>query len=320
MQPMPSKNTVHIPVLLDEVLGLLRPGAGKIFVDGTLGGGTHTEAITKAVLPGGMVISCDRDISAINRTEQRLRQVFADCRPFPIRFVHANYVDFDEALDRLNIDKIDGMFLDLGLSSDQLADHERGFSFSINGNAPLDLRFDISEGESAVGLLARLSEGEIAKILFEYGEERYSRRIAHRIVEQRQNGIPVKTAGDLADLVCRSVPGEKRTRFNATGSRTVTIDPATRTFQALRIAVNDELGSLQKVLQKIPHRLCHGGVLAVISFHSLEDRIVKNAFRDDACWETITKKPVTASERELAANPRSRSAKLRAAVLHVRYK
>ena len=306
---MTFKNTVHIPVLLDEVLALLKPGAGKIFVDGTLGGGGHAEAITKAVLPDGMVISCDRDISAIDRTEQRLRQVFAEFAPFPIRFVHANYSDFDEALDLLHIDQIDGMLLDLGLSSDQLADRNRGFSFSVADTAVLDLRFDISEGESAAELLAGLPEEEIAKIIFEYGEERYSRRIASRIVERRQTGLPVKTAGDLADLVRRCVPRERRTH----GDRTVSIDPATRTFQALRIAVNDELGSLQKVLQKIPNRLRPGGVLAVISFHSLEDRIVKNAFRDNPCWEVLTKKPVTASERELATNPRSRSAKLRAA-------
>ena len=294
--------SVHVPVLLREVLHFLNPQEGKIYVDGTLGGGGHTEALCQA---GAKVIALDRDVEAINRTEQRLRTLF-QVEPFPVRFVHANYQYFAEALDMLEIDKIDGFLLDLGLSSDQLADSPRGFSFDSDG--ALDMRFDLSEGLAAHELLATLSEAEIADIIYRFGEERYSRRIARRIVESREIGQPVNTARQLAELVrrCYGKAGKSGYRLNR-------IDPATRTFQALRIAVNDELGSLQSALGLLPERLKPGGVAAVISFHSLEDRIVKNAFRDDRHWKVITSKPVTAAEEEIAQNPRSRSAKLRVA-------
>ena len=299
--------TVHVPVLLREVLEFLAPQSGNVYVDGTLGGGGHTEALCRT---GAKVIALDRDIAAIDRTEQRLRTLFAE-EPFPIRFVHANYRFFAEALDMLGIEKIDGFLLDLGLSSDQLADAERGFSFDSDGE--LDMRFDTSEGLSAREMLEKLPEAEIADIIYRYGEERHSRRIARKIVEMRENGKPVQTARQLAELVRRCVP-KSRKQNKLKGA----IDPATRTFQALRIAVNDELGALQSALEQLPERMKPGGVAAVISFHSLEDRIVKTAFRDSRYWKMITPKPITATAEEIAANPRSRSAKLRAAVVQER--
>lgn len=297
-----ARNSVHVPVLLRETMDVLTPKKNGFYVDGTLGGGGHTEALCRGVGPAGTVISLDRDLAAIDRTEKRLRNVFAEWttpQSFPIRFVHASYEYFTEVLDLLKIDKIDGLLLDLGLSSDQLADHRRGFSFESDG--PLDLRFDPSEGETAVELLGRLKEEEIADLIFRFGEERYSRRIARAIVRQRSTN-PIHRADQLAELVRRCVPGGK-----------TKIDPATRTFQALRIAVNDELGTLRRVLQFAPERLKTGGVAAVISFHSLEDRIVKQAFREDDRWEILTKKPILASDEEVERNPRARSAKLRAA-------
>jgi 16S rRNA (cytosine1402-N4)-methyltransferase len=302
-------DSVHIPVLLQEVLELLNPFENGIYVDGTLGGGGHTEAICRKG-DFATVIAMDRDIEAIDRTERRLRDVFTGMttETFPIRFVHANYRYVEEALDLLKIDKIDGFLLDLGLSSDQLADRNRGFGFDSSGE--LDLRFDPSEGESASELLARLPENDIADLIYRFGEEKCSRRIARRIVELRESDRPVKMASELAELVRSCVP--KFWKTNEKGKRFVTIDPATRTFQAIRIAVNDELGSLENVLRLLPNRLKPGGVAAVISFHSLEDRIVKNAFRDDERWEVMTKKPITASDDEIERNSRSRSAKLRA--------
>lgn len=289
--------SIHVPVLLKEVMELLLPQAGKIYVDGTLGGGGHTEAICRT---GAKVIALDRDIQALDRTEQRLRALFDEIR-FPIRFVHADYRFFAEALDLLKIDKVDGFLLDIGLSSDQLADSARGFSFDSDGE--LDMRFDRSEGKTARELLETLSETEIANIIYSFGEERYSRRIARRIVELRESGVPIQTARQLAEVVRKCVPKDWKHP----------IDSATRTFQALRIAVNDELGALQTALELLPERMKPGGIAAVISFHSLEDRIVKNVFRDRQFWQPLIPKPITASEEEIALNPRSRSAKLRAA-------
>lgn len=290
--------SIHVPVLLKEVMELLLPQAGKIYVDGTLGGGGHTEAICRT---GAKVIALDRDIQALDRTEQRLRALFDEIR-FPIRFVHADYRFFAEALDLLKIDKVDGFLLDIGLSSDQLADSARGFSFDSDGE--LDMRFDRSEGKTARELLETLSETEIANIIYSFGEERYSRRIARRIVELRESGVPIQTARQLAEVVRKCVPKDWKHP----------IDSATRTFQALRIAVNDELGSLRSALEYLPDRILPGGIVAIISFHSLEDRIVKTALRNNCYWKPLTHKPITASEEEIAQNPRSRSAKLRAAV------
>jgi 16S rRNA (cytosine1402-N4)-methyltransferase len=291
---MTVPSSVHVPVMLAEVLAGLAPQPGGIFVDGTLGGGGHTRALAERVGAGGMVISLDRDPAAIDAAAR----CFAD---LPVKPVQANFCDLPEVLAELGIGAVDGILLDLGLSSDQLADLDRGFSFSSTG--PLDLRFNPMQGKPAWRLIERLSAEHLADLIFQYGEERYSRRIARAIVQRRQDH-PVQTAADLAELVRRCVPR----------SRHEHIDPATRTFQALRIAVNDELKSLEIALRRLPDCLRCGGHLAVISFHSLEDRRVKEAFRDDQRLTPLTRKPHTASDAETAENPRSRSAKLRVAV------
>ncbi len=285
--------TCHIPVLLDEVLEGLACAPGKIFVDGTLGGGGHTEALAKAVGETGLILAVDLDPAALARCEVRLAGL-------PVKLAAANYAEIPAVLQDIGVDAVDGILLDLGLSSDQLADAERGFSFQVDG--PLDLRFDPESGEAAWELLAHIGEQRLADIIYQYGEERCSRRIAKKIVETRRNS-PIRTAGELAELVRSCVPRTPGLR----------IDPATRTFQALRIAVNAELSSLESALATLPDCLKPGGRLVIISFHSLEDRLVKHAFRSDERLEVLTKKPVLPSAREEAANPRSRSAKLRVA-------
>ncbi len=296
---------IHLSVLPNESIEALSIRERGVYVDGTLGAGGHTERIARAVGPDGLVIGFDRDVSAIDRTQERL----AAAGLTNIRYVHANYRYLE---DRLGIATVNGILLDIGLSSDQLADRDRGFSFESDG--PLDLRFDVSEGEPAYKLLEHWDEERIANTIYRYGEEKFSRRIARRIVEQRKFGQPLHTAAELAEIVRRCVPPERRSnRYDRQYGTTRSIDPATRTFQALRIAVNDELGSLEALLKIAPDRLKPGARLAVISFHSLEDRIVKTAFRDDGRLETVTKKPITASEDECRTNPRARSAKLRVA-------
>lgn len=239
------------------------------------------------------ILALDRDADALSRTSQTL----SDPR---LEYVHANYCELAEILRERSIDGIEGIVLDLGLSSDQLADGARGFSFDSPGE--LDMRFDTSVGEPAWQLIQRLRTEQLADLIYQYGEERQSRRIARAIHEARVPG-QVWTASQLAETVRRCFPRSGYDR----------IDPATRTFQALRIAVNGELESLEKVLQVLPDVLKPGGRAAIISFHSLEDRIVKWAFRNDPRWEILTKKPVMAGDDERAQNPRSRSAKLRVA-------
>ena len=299
---------MHIPVLSGEVVEWLAPKRGGFYIDGTLGGGGHCELLARAVGTDGTVLAFDRDIAAIDAAEQKfitLKSTESDIGT--VRLAHANYCDFPEALQMLGIEKVDGMLLDIGLSSDQLADRDRGFSFESDG--PLDLRFDVSEGEPAHVLLEYWGEEKIADTIFKYGEEKFSRRIAREIVRKRTMETPLRTAGELADIVRRCVP----VSYNKGKMRSITIDPATRTFQALRIAVNDELGSLSKFLERASRYLNPGGLVAIISFHSLEDRIVKNWFRDDPNLETLTKKPILASDEEYETNPRSRSAKFRVA-------
>lgn len=285
--------TQHVPVLADQVMTWLRPSVGQRVVDGTLGGGGHARLLAQAVGPTGQVIALDRDPEAVQAVAERLRGL-------PVRAVQANYADLPEVLSELDEPAVDAILLDLGVSSDQLADERRGFSFHSTG--PLDLRIDPTGGEPAWKLVERLSAEHLANIIYRYGEERYSRRIARRIVESRRER-PIKTAEDLARLVRGAVPKSKRER----------IDPATRTFQALRIAVNEELKWLEVALRRMPDCLRPGGRLAVISFHSLEDRLVKEAMRDDSRWEVLTRRPLRPEEQEVAANPRARSAKLRVA-------
>ena len=286
--------SVHQPVLPDEILKWLAPRPGGTLVDGTLGGGGHTRLLAAQVGKDGLVIGLDRDPAVVVRAETQLRGL-------PVAVAHANYADLPEVLAELKLEHVDGILLDLGLSSDQLLDANRGFSFSADG--PLDLRFDPSSGQGASQLIARLGERQLADMIYRYGEERHSRRIARRIVKEREKQ-PIRTADQLARIIRASLPHFK------TRPR---IDPATRTFQALRIAVNEELKWLEVALERLPGCLSPGGRMAVISFHSLEDRLVKNAFRDDARLEGVTSKPLVASESEVAENPRARSAKLRVA-------
>ena len=303
---------IHSPVLLEESMQLLLPENGGMFIDATLGLGGHSEAILEAA-GNTSVIGIDRDPEALALAAKRLER-------FDERFeaVHANFSHILEVAAR-RVGKFNGVIADLGVSSLQFDDPSRGFSFRFD--APLDMRMDAgSADESAADILATRSELEIADIIYRFGEERLSRRIARRIIERRNSGQPISTTKQLAELVERSVGRKSKD----------SIHPATRTFQALRIAVNNELDVIEEFLRNAAEVLDTGGVLAVISFHSLEDRIVKQTFQRLAgkcicppripqcvCGaaklvEILTKKPITAGEREVAENPRSRSAKLRA--------
>ncbi len=288
---MSKRATRHRPVMPDEILEWLCPRAGQTLVDGTLGGGGHTRLLAEAVGSEGHVIALDRDPAAIALAADALAGQ-------PVTLVESNFCELAEALEQIGVAEVDGVLLDVGLSSDQLADDERGFSFDSTG--PLDLRFDPTSGEPAWRLLERLSSQHLANLIYELGEERYSRRIARTIVEQRRTN-PIRTSADLARIVRRIVRSPMK------------IDPATRTFQALRIAVNDELKSLEIALRRMPDCLRMGGRLAVISFHSLEDRRVKQAFNEDPRWKVLTRRPLRPTDKEMAENPRSRSAKLRIA-------
>ena len=287
------QQTVHVPVMLREVLEALDPQPGQKFLDGTLGGGGHTKAMAERVAPDGVVVSLDRDPKAIDYVAEVLKGN-------PILLVESNFSEMRDVLDQLNIDFVDGVLLDLGLSSDQLADGSRGFSFNSDG--PLDLRFNQEEGKPASHLVNTMKEANLADLIYEYGEEKYSRRIARRIVEVRRDH-PIQTACELAEIVRKCVPFSRRE----------TIDRATRTFQALRIAVNREMESLDKALREIPRCVRPGGKVAIISFHSLEDRRVKSAFLENPRYGNLTKKPILADMEELQRNPRARSAKLRVA-------
>jgi len=288
-----SESTCHIPVMLEEVLEWLAPAPGKLLVDGTLGGGGHTAALAERVQPDGRIYAIDLDEVAVARCEALIESP-------TVEVAIGSYTKIPELLAAHEVESVDGILLDIGLSSDQLADDQRGFSYQSTG--PLDLRFDQSRGEAAWQLLGRVDEKTLADIIYQYGEERLSRRIARRIVARRRED-PIRTADQLADLVRSCVPR----------SRGHSIDPATRTFQALRIAVNQELASLEQALERLPDCLKPGGRLAIISFHSLEDRLVKHAFRDDPRLEVLTRRPVRASDTETQNNPRARSAKLRVA-------
>jgi 16S rRNA (cytosine1402-N4)-methyltransferase len=280
----------HIPVLAGPAVDALAIRPSGTYVDATFGAGGHTARILERLDAAGRLVAFDADPSA---------GAFAPADP-RFTLVHANFRSLAERLDALGIATVDGMLFDLGVSSMQFDEGERGFSF--RAAAPLDMRLDPTAGESAATWLATRDEREIADTIYRYGEERASRRIARAIVALREAGTPVRDTVDLAGVVARSV---RRGR----GS----IHPATRTFQALRIAVNDELGALEAGLDAALARTVVGGRIAVISFHSLEDRIVKQTFREDPRARAITRKPLTAAGDEVAANPRARSAKLRVA-------
>jgi 16S rRNA (cytosine1402-N4)-methyltransferase len=300
----------HIPVLLEEVLKGINPHPGQCFIDATVGAGGHSEAILKATAPDGRVLALDADPIALDIARQRLA-------PYRrrIQFENANFDQVARIARRHSFTAVHGILFDLGLSSMQLSAFERGFSFQSEG--PLDMRYDPNGPTTAADLVNSLSQSELADLVYNLGEERRSRAIARAIVAAR----PLHTTRELADVVVRAVGGHGKIR----------IHPATRTFQALRIAVNDELGMLSRALPEATALLAPGGRLALISFHSLEDRIIKNFFlqesKDCICPPDqpmctcnhratlciITKKPITASSHEISVNPRARSAKLRVA-------
>lgn len=291
---------MHASVLLQETIQGLEPKSGQTIVDGTLGNGGHTAAICEQFGHGVRVIALDLDRESIARATQRLSNLGCD-----VTMREANFRTLDTVLAELGIDGVDGILLDLGWSMDQFTSSGRGFSF--RQDEPLSMMLKAEKGEAdfdAADIVNGWKEEDIANVIYGYGEERFARRIAREIVEARETA-PIMTSGQLAEIALRAVPA-----FYSIG-RT---HPATKTFQALRIAVNDELGSLSEVLIKGFHVLKPGGRMAIISFHSLEDRIVKNFFKQrvaEGVAEAITKKPIIAGDEEVAANPRSRSAKLR---------
>lgn len=305
--------TQHVSVMTREVIDLIGPEAGGRYIDATAGGGGHSQALLEAMPADGesvlpSLLSLDADHKAVERVRARLA-------PFGDRavVVHSNFRNLQSVAEAQQFTQVDGIVFDLGFSSDQLHDAERGFSMTASGN--LDMRFDASQGPTAADLVNNLDEKDLADVIYEYGEDRKSRRIARSIVQNR----PIGTAQELADVIAGSVGRREK------------IHPATRTFQALRIAVNRELDSLSEVLPQAISLLRPGGRLVVISFHSLEDRIVKQFFqtaaRDCICppealicqcdhnasVRILTRKPLQASAAEVTANSRSRSAKLRAA-------
>jgi len=291
---------MHVPVLLQEVLEMLDPRPGDFIIDGTVDGGGHAAAILARIGPSGTFLGVDLD-----------ETMLADCkkRIVPregVALTVGNYADLPEILDREGLGRADGLLLDLGFSSEQIAHSGRGFSFSeASRSEPLLMTYDDSR-VPVRDMLATISEKELANILSEFGGEHYANRIAKAIVLKRKGRGAITTSGELADTVRGAVPrGYEHGR----------IDPATRTFQALRIVANGELENLKQVLGSLENILKPGGRVAIISFHSLEDRIVKQSFRDmekQSKMEVLTKKPISASREEIAANPRSRSAKLRA--------
>ncbi|MBX3421066.1 MAG: 16S rRNA (cytosine(1402)-N(4))-methyltransferase RsmH [Pirellulaceae bacterium] len=291
--------TQHVPVLPEEIVALGQPAEGETWVDGTGGGGGHAQLLLNRIGSRGRLLILDRDPAAT----ERLQCLF----PLPTQVRQASYHQTSNVLSELRWPAADGILLDLGLSSDQLHDQQRGFSFQADGE--LDMRFDPSSGQPAWQWLASADEKSIADTIYQYGEERFSRRIASRIVQSRRLQ-PIRTADQLRELIYSCVP---RGRPSRGGFKHGRVDPATRTFQALRIAVNQELQILQAALESLPNCLRSGGRLLIISFHSLEDRLVKQAFRQDHRLEIVTRKPVRASEAEVLQNPRSRSAKLRVA-------
>jgi 16S rRNA (cytosine1402-N4)-methyltransferase len=318
----PAPAVRHEPVLAAEVPLLLAPRPGDVVVDATLGLGGHALLLLEQVGPHGLLVGLDRDAAALALARERLQARCAErgWLPPPVRLFHADFRRLGSVLVSAGLERPRAVLFDLGVSSMQLDLPARGFSF--RGEGPLDMRMDPESGEPASSLLARLGERELAELLWQYGEERYARRIARAVVEARKRGAPPATTAELERLVWAAYPaGERHGRLH----------PATRTFQALRIAVNDELGALEPALTTAAERLAPGGRLAVLSYHSLEDRIVKRTLARLAGQCTcppeapgctcgarpllrlLTRRPITPSAAETAHNPRARSARLRAA-------
>jgi len=289
---MNGENAVHVPVMIRETLFYLEPQPGEVIADCTIGAGGHAIEIVKAISPGGRLIGIDRDAEVLAVAQKNLAGWAGS-----FELHHASFAD----LGRILPGPVDGLLFDLGVSSLQLDRPERGFSFQAQG--PLDMRMDPSRGQPAYEVLRRLPEDELARVIFELGEERFSRRIA-RAIKANTRGGGLRTTAELAELIARTVP-----------RREGRIHPATRTFQALRIYVNRELEELTAALDSLPDVLKPGGRAVVISYHSLEDRIAKHAFRrlrELGIVELLTKKPVRPGQDEVDRNRRSRSAKLRA--------
>ncbi len=304
-------NFAHIPVLLDECIEGLAIRPDGSYLDGTLGGGGHSSVILTRLGPGGRLFGIDRDQAALDASQDRIR----DARFTPIR---GNFHDAKQLLSERGVNHLDGALLDLGVSSPQLDDGERGFSY--REDAPLDMRMDRGQPLTARTIVNEWPEGEIARVLRDYGEENWARHIA-RVLCDRRKQKPVETTFDLVNIIDAAIPKKFRTKDGG--------HPARRSFQALRIAVNDELAPLETALRDLCDLLTPGGRLCVIAFHSLEDRVVKNTFRDLAnpcvcppdspicvcgrkpLGKLVTRKPIQASEAELSQNPRARSATLR---------
>lgn len=290
---------MHLPVMLEEVISSLDLKEGDVVLDATVGGGGHAKEIIARILPGGRLIGLDADSLVLDAAGDALKDFSGH-----FKLINDNFRNLDEVLAREGVGKLDAAFFDLGVSSYQLDDGMRGFSIRHDGR--LDMRMDVRQAKKAYDIVNRYNEKKISELIGELGEERFHNRIAKYIVEARARR-PIETTRELVEIVHKAVGH----RYGKTR-----IDPATRTFQALRIAVNDELGSLEEGLKKAVPLLKENARICVISFHSLEDRIVKNIFRDyskSGFLKLVTKKPMVPSSEEAAMNPRSRSAKLRAA-------
>ncbi len=311
---MKELNFEHIPVLLDETLEYLDPKPGGVYIDGTLGGAGHSKEIVKRIIPEGRLLGIDQDSNAINTAKERLEAYNEN-----VIIVRDNFRNIKRIAGENGFTEVDGIMLDIGVSSHQLDEEERGFSYMHDG--PLDMRMDTSRELDASDIVNNASEREITRILRDYGEEKWAVRIAKFIIEDRKNGR-IDTTYKLVDIIKRAIPAAARREGG---------HPAKRTFQALRIAVNEELEVLEKAVKDAAEILKPGGRLVVITFHSLEDRIVKTIFNNlerpctcppqlpvcvcgkEPLLKVITRKPVTAGEEELKVNTRSKSAKLRAA-------
>jgi 16S rRNA (cytosine1402-N4)-methyltransferase len=290
------KKTMHCPVMVSEVLDGLSLRPGGVYVDATLGLGGHTEAILSRCPEVKMVLGLDCDIKALEHAESRLA-LFGD----RVRFIHSNFIHLHDVLLFNKIEQVDGILMDLGISSFHLENSRRGFSFSRD--EPLDMRMDPSGAVTAADMVNKLPVERLTELIQTYGEERWAKRIAKRIYDRRKTA-PILNSTELAEVVANSIPRKYHPRR---------IHPATRTFQALRIAVNRELDNLKEALDLLPSCLRPEGRVCIISFHSLEDRLVKIAFREDNRLKPLTKKPLAPCLEEMHSNPRARSAKLRIA-------
>lgn len=288
----------HNPVMSREILTYLKPESGQVFVDCTIGCGGHAEHILKTIAPNGRLIGIDQDLEALKTAQSRLENYRAS-----LVLVHDNFENLKNILEKYEVKKVDGILFDLGISSLQIESETRGFSFQYN--APLDMRMNQEGKLTAFDFINNLTEDELVKIIWNYGEEPWGRKIARLIVQERKKG-PIVTTSQFADLISRAI-------YFRSGSK---IHPATKTFQAFRIAVNRELETLEKGLDTAVEFLASSGRICVISFHSLEDRIVKKTYSQGAHQhkvKIVTRKPLLASEQEILENPRARSAKLRVA-------